>query len=449
MTERRTEPSRAASSESAAPETKRWSVPFFTIWTGQALSLVGSSVGGFALVWWLTRETGSATILAFSSLVATLPNVILGPIAGALVDRWPRRRVMIVADSLVALFSAALAVLALLGRLEVWHIYVIIFIRSLGGTFHWAAMQAATSLMVPKAQLSRVAGMNQTLQGVLSIITPPLGALLMELMALHIIMAIDVATAAFAVGPLLFVVVPEPQRDEPMPARIMRALAHDVRDGFVYIWKWSGMFIILVVAAILNGVVNPGFSLMPILVQNHFGGGALELGWMESAWGLGLVLGGIALSVWGGFKRRILTSMVGLLIGGAAFLLVGLAPATAFTMALIGMLFAGFGNPIINGPFFAVIQDVVDPKIQGRVLTAIGSLSGMAAPIGMAIAGPAADAFGVQIWFVLAGIVAILMALVLRAVPAVVNIEDHGRRLANADTGEVMMDAKASLEVEA
>ncbi len=162
-------------------QNKSWMAPFFIIWIGQALSLVGSQVGGFALVWWLTKESGgSATVLAGMTLIAMLPQVFLGPFVGALVDRLNRRRVMIVADSLIALFSAGLAVLAWLGVLEIWHVYVIMFIRSLGGTFHYAAMQASTSLMVPKSQLARVGGMNQTLYGVMNIITPPLGALLLE-----------------------------------------------------------------------------------------------------------------------------------------------------------------------------------------------------------------------------------------------------------------------------
>jgi MFS transporter, DHA3 family, macrolide efflux protein len=160
--------------DAAASRQRRWAASFFTIWTGQALSLVGSQVGGFALVWWLTQASGgSATVLATASLVAMLPSVVLGPVAGALVDRWSRRRVMIVGDSLVAAFSAWLGVMAWTGSLQIWHIYVIVFVRALGGTFHFTAMQAATSLMVPETQLARVSGMNQTLRGVLTSYLPP------------------------------------------------------------------------------------------------------------------------------------------------------------------------------------------------------------------------------------------------------------------------------------
>jgi len=421
--------------------TRAWAVPFFTIWIGQALSLVGSRVGGFALVWWLTRTSGSATVLATASLVATLPGVLLGPIAGALVDRWSRKRVLFVADSLVALFSAGLGLLAWTGRLQVWHIYVIMFVRALGGIFHWAAMQASTSLMVPKSQLQRISGMDRSLWGVMSIITPPLGALLMEVLDIPAIMAIDVLTAVFAIGPLFFVTIPQPKRRErSVETHRVASVWEDIQEGVVYLWRWTGMFIILVMAALLNGTVNPAFSLAPILVKDHFGGDAMQLGWVNSAWGIGIVLGGVVLSLWGGFKRKIMTSLVGLIGMGAGILVVAFTPASLFGMALIGMFVAGFMNPIINGPFMAIIQDVVEPDIQGRVFTVVNSMAGAAAPLGMAIAGPVADRFGVQAWFFAGGVTTLLLGLVAGFVPAVVTVEDQ-RRGAREDESDGVLAA--------
>ena len=423
------------STETAAK--RRWAAPFFTIWSGQALSLVGSRIGGFALVWWLTQASGgSATILAAASLVAMLPEVLLGPIVGALVDRWSRRRVMILADSLVALFSAALGVMAWAGTLRIWHIYLIMFIRALGGTFHWAAMQAATSLMVPKTQLARVSGMNQTLQGILKIATPPLGALAMNTLPLYVIMGIDVGTAIFAVAPLFFVQVPEPKQRARAPENPLVSLIADIKEGFAYIWHWTGVFIVMIVASLLNAVLNPAFSLMPILVTRHFNKGALELGWLESAWGAGMVAGGIILSAWGGFKRRILTSMMGLIGASVFFVLLGLAPSSAFWLAVIAMFGAGFMNPLMNGPFLAVLQDVVPPELQARTFTVIASLSGLATPLGMAIAGPLSDTWGVQVWFVIGGVFSLLMGIGLRVVPAVYHLED-GRAHTTEPTTEM------------
>ena len=193
-------------------EKSAWRMPFFTIWGGQAFSLLGSQLAQFALVWWLTEETGSATVLALATLVALLPQIFLGPVMGALVDRWNRRVVMIVADACIALVGLVLAYLFWSEALEIWHVYLVMFARALGGAVHWPAMQASTTLLVPKKELSRVGGMNQTLYGLLGITAPPLGALLMEWLPLHGIMLIDVATAALAIGPLFFIHIPQPER---------------------------------------------------------------------------------------------------------------------------------------------------------------------------------------------------------------------------------------------
>jgi DHA3 family macrolide efflux protein-like MFS transporter len=403
-----------------------WARPFFTLWAGQALSLVGSQVGSFALVWWLTQASGSATVLATASLVAMLPQVLLGPMIGALIDRWDRRRVMVVADAAIALFSAGLAYLLWVGRLQIWHVYAIMFARSLGGAFHWPAMQASTSLMVPKEQLARVGGMNQTLQGVLGIVTPPLGAFAMEIMPLYTIMVIDVITAAFAITPLLFVHIPQPERPEATETRKKPSLWRDVAAGFRYIWRWKGMFLVLVLATLINMMIHPAMSLLPVLVLRRFGGGALQLGWLNSAWGGGIIVGGLILSAWGGLKRRVVTSLLGLIGMGFGFLVVSLTPASAFWLGIAGLALAGTMNPICNGPLFALLQDVVAPDIQGRVFTVIGSLSGLAAPVGLAIAGPVADWLGVQAWFMIGGLLCVILGTAMFFTPVIMDLEAHG-----------------------
>ena len=409
-------------------QNKNWQLPFFTIWTGQQISLLGSMLASFALIWWVTKTTGLATTLAMLTLVQMLPRVILGPFAGALVDRWNRRAVMIVADSIVALFSAWLAYLFWTHSLSMWHIYVIMTVRAVGGTFHWTAMSASTSLMVPQEQLARVAGINQTTQGLWSIVSPPLGALLMSLLPLHGIMGIDVITAGLALVPLFFVDIPQPQRQQratSAQAVARPSLWQDVREGLLYIWQWPGLRAILIMAAFINFLLTPASALMPLMVTQHFGGEVLQLSWMESAWGGGVVIGGLTLSVWGGFKRRIVTSMLGLMGLGLGALIVGLAPATALWLAVGAMFLLGVMNPLTNGPINAIFQSLIPPDMQGRTFTVIGSASSAMAPLGMAIAGPTADHLGVGAWYVLGGIMCMLMGVIGFFTPSIMHIEDH------------------------
>ena len=410
------------------PHPARWAPRFFAIWTGQAFSLLGSMLVQFALVWWLTQTTGSATVLAMATLVAVLPGIVIGPFAGALVDRWNRRLIMIVADSLIALVTLWLIYLYATGRMQVWQVYVAMFLRAALGGFHWPAMQSSTSLMVPKEHLARVAGLNQTMMGVMNIISPPLGALLLSVLPLGKVLAVDVVTAGLAVLPLLFVTIPQPERaaSAAAPGAARASVWADLRAGLRYVAGWPGLLAILVMAMAINFVVNPAFSLMPILVTKYFGLGALQLGWLESVWGIGVVVGGLVLSVWGGFKRRVVTSLLGIIGMGIGTLIVGLSPVGAFTMALMGMLVAGFMNPIVNGPFMAVMQSSVAPEMQGRVFSLIQSASLAMMPLSLLLAGPLADKLGVRVWYVAGGVLCIVIGALAFAVPAIMQVEENG-----------------------
>jgi len=278
-----------------------WRRRFFTIWIGQQLSVVGSRAAQFALVWWVTDTTGSATVLATAAMVALVPQILLGPFVGALIDRWNRRTVMAVSDAFIALLSLGLALLFWSGRIALWHVYAIMLLRSIGETFHWPAMAASTTLMVPKRHLARIGGLNQTVLGILSILAPPLGALLMALLPLHAVMLVDVGTAAFAVIPLLILTIPQPAREHVDAVRRTPFLA-SAREGLRFVFSWPGLVVLIASASIVKIALQPAFSLLPLLVRNHFGGGAAELSLFQAIAGGGILLGGLILGVWGGVQ---------------------------------------------------------------------------------------------------------------------------------------------------
>ena len=406
---------------------KNWKRKFFLIWGSQAVSLVGSGLVQFALVWWLTETTGSVAILAGATLAAILPQIILGPFAGALVDRLNRRIVMIVADSAVATATGGLVLLFASGVIQPWHIFVVLFVRSVCGSFQFPALQASTSLMVPKEQLTRIAGLNQMLSGVLNIATPPLGALLMTLLPMFGVIAVDIVTAACAVVPLFFVTIPQPERQDAGAAISPRSLLRDVRQGMVYVRARPGLVIILFMAMVINFLFSPAGMLSPLLVKNHFLGGAWELSILQSASGAGIIIGSLILSAWGGFKKQAVTSMTGLIGMGLGTLIVGFTPATAFAMAVVGMVLSGIMNPITNGPFMVLLQTTVDPSYQGRVMTLVNSACMAMMPLGTLLAAPVADLLGIPAWYVIAGVACMLMGMLGLSIPAVVNLEDDMR----------------------
>jgi MFS transporter, DHA3 family, macrolide efflux protein len=346
----------------------KWQFRFFTIWIGQAFSMLGSHLVGFAFVWYLTDQTGSATILAVGSLMNLIPSIVIGPIAGAFVDRWNRKVVMAVFDSITALFTLLIAILFIFDFAQIWHIFLVMFIRSTCGQFQWAAMIASTSLMVPRQYLSRVAGANQTLQGLMNIIAPALGALFISLMPIQGILFVDVFTAALAVGPLLFFTIPQPQRNgtqATVPFQEKTSIWQDFSEGWKYVTGWPGLMAIIFLAMMVNFLVTPAFTLLPLVVTEHFSKGAYELGFINSAFGIGVIVGGLVLSAWGGFKNQMVTSLVALTTSGWAVLVVGLASPSMYLLALVGMALFGFLIQSSMAPLWRSCRQRLNQKYRG------------------------------------------------------------------------------------
>lgn len=405
------------------PESKVWATRFFTIWTGQAFSLFGSALVQFALIWWLTQKSGSATVLAIATLVGMLPQIVLGPFAGALVDRWNRRLIMMIADATIAAFSLLLAWLFATGNVQIWHVYLVMAIRSLGGAFHFPAMAASTPLMVPEQHLTRVNGLNQALQGINSLIAPPVGAVLLGVLPTQGILLIDVGTAMLAILPLLFLSIPQPLRHED-PLAPNKNLLHDIRDALAYIRTLPGFTAVIFMALFLNFLLVPTGALAPLLVTKHFGKGALDLAFLESAMGVGIIAGGILLGIWGGFKKKIVTSIIGIMGLGIGVMLTGLAPANLFFLAIVGYVVLGFTVPMANGPLGALMQSIVRPDMQGRVMALVQSGATAISPLGLLIAGPFSDLFGIRLWFWAGGMLCVLIAIGALFVPAIMNVEN-------------------------
>jgi len=399
---------------------------FSVVFAGQAFSLFGSRLVQFTIVWWLTQASGSASVLAFASIMALLPQVLLGPFAGSLVDRWNRRMVMIVSDGAIALAIVVLSFLYSQGSVEIWHIYVLMFVRSLLGAFQWPAFQASTSMMVSEEQLSRVAGFNQSLQGLVGIIAPPLGALLFEVLPIPFILGIDVATAVLAIGPLLFISVPQPAR-APSAEKGLRSVLSDMREGMRFVWDWKGLRYIMAISMIINFLISPAFTLLPIVVKEHFGGGAVELAWIQSASGIGMIAGGLLLGVWGGFKKRVVTAFTAVIVGGVFVIVFGLTPGSMLLLAIASMFIFSITNSIANGTFFAAMQATIPPEMQGRVFTLLMSLSGSMTPIGLAIAGPVADILGEMTWFLIGGATLSVMGTLVFFIPSIMNLEEDAQ----------------------
>lgn len=409
---------------------KGWALRFFPIWTGDALSVIATILVQFSLVWWFAKTTGSATALAFSSVVGLIPAIIVGPFAGVLVDRWSRRVVMMVANSCIALSTFALVLLFAANRIELWHVYLVLFVRSLCNTFNISSLQATTALMVPKEHLGRVAGINQTMSAAANIGGPPLGALLVHFLPMTGVLMIDVAAALLAIVPLIFIAVPRPAKVSTGNTAGGTSATYglvnvwsEFKEGFRYVIAWRGLSFFCLFAASINFLTAPLSALLPLLVTQYLGGDITQLGTLTSVYGIGALVGALTLSVWGGFKRRIVTTISGVTGMGVAVLLLAFSPVVGFPVALAAIFLIGTLAPITNGPIDALLQSTVAPEKQGRVFNLVSSLGGVAMPLGLIVAGPLADVIGLQTIIYGVGALLIMMAIAAFNSPVLLNIE--------------------------
>ena len=402
---------------------KNWAVRFFTLWTGQALSLLGSQLVQFAIIWHLTKTTNSATTLAIASMMGLLPQVLLSPFIGTWVDRGNRRLILMFADGTVAFATLGLAILFALGVVQVWHIYLALFIRAVAGGFHQSTFGASVVLLVPKDQLARVQGFNQALYGGMSIISAPLGAYLLAILPMQGILGIDVSTALFAVSIVFFTQIPQPERGEGASFTFWQ----DFAAGFRYIIAWRGLVILLGLVMVINFFYSATEPLTPLLITNHFDGDANKLGLWLSLFAAGNLMGGVILGVWGGFKRKVITAQLGLIFMGLSTGVIGLVSSDMFWAGLVANTIVGLLLPIINGSFGATLQAVIVPEMQGRVFAFVMSAAMLVSPIALIIAGPFADRFGIQPWFLIAGCSCAFMGVVGFFIPDVMGIENRSK----------------------
>ena len=400
----------ASTSEQEIPS--NWLTNFLPMFIGQVVSLLGSSLVQFALVWYVTKLTGSAAVLATASTIALLPQILIGPFIGALVDRWNRKKVMILADFIVALATAVLALLFAFNLIQIWHIYLIMFVRSLAGIFQGPAKTASVSLMVPEDQLTRLGGINQIVNGLTETFSPALGALLMELLPIQGVLAVDIVTAAIAILMLIFMVkVPQPNKTPSTQRVTPQSLLADVKSGFQYIVTWPGLLIVMLIASSINLFMAPVGNLMPLMVTEYFKGGATELAWLQAAMGIGAILGGALLGVWGGFKRKVVTVIIGILGISISVLAIGFVSPGSYLTTLLLSGINGIMLSFANGSFGPLLQTKVPSEKQGRVFTVLSSISLGLMPIGLLLSAPIADRFGVMTVYRIGGSLGMIIAI--------------------------------------
>jgi len=419
---------------------------FTIIWIGQLVSMFGTAMTNFALTIWAWQITGQATALALVGFFTFAPALLVTPFAGALVDRWSRKFVMMLSDLAAVLSTVVVLILYSTGNLQIWHLYATGVFSGTFGAFQFPAYSAAVTTMVSKKQYGRASGMLSSAQFASGIFAPSLAALFLVSIGIAGILTIDVVTFLVAIGALLLVHVPKPVTSlEGQKSR--GSLWTESIYGFRYISARTSLLALLMIFLCVNLLAPFAFTLLAPMILSRTGNDATILGMVQSTIGVSGMVGSIVLSVWGGPKRRIHGILLGLLLVtmGMLFLGVGQTPV----LWIIAAFFTIFFIPIINGSSQAIWQGKVAPDVQGRVFAARSMIAQIGTPVAMLLAGPLADnvfgpammpggslaelfgwlvgtgpGAGISLMFVIAGALGMLVALAGYAIPVVRNVED-------------------------
>lgn len=392
-----------------------WKRDFMVLWLGQAISIFTSSVIQMSIVWYLTDITGSAAVLTFATLVGFLPQAVLGPFTGVLIDRYNRKTIMIVSDIFIAASLMVLVIAGFFGELPIWLIMIVLFTRAIGTAFHTPSLQAITPLIVPKEELTRCAGYSQTFQSVSTLFSPAVAAVLYGILDINIIFLFDIAGAFFAVFTVSLIKIPSPKRDQTTQ---INSVISEAREGFEVLRKEPGMMALLLISMLYAMIYYPIGTLYPLISMTYFGGSVGHSSLIEISSSLGALIGAVALGNWGNRIDKIGSIKTSIACMGLGLIATGLLPPSGIKVFFVLAFLMGITLPFYHGVLSAIYQTKISEEYLGRIFSLTSSLTKFAMPLGLIVTGAFAEIIGVNRWFLISGILTVVIAMVASAMPS-------------------------------
>lgn len=390
---------------------EHWQRKYFTILAGQTVSLIGSSAVQFALIWWLAQDSDSAIILSLVGLAAFLPQMILGPFVGVWLDRWDRKRVVIIADLSTGVMALILSLWFLLGSPSYIGVITVIFVRALMGVFHTPSIQAIVPTLVPEKELVRANSWSQFLQSGAFMLGPVIGAAMFAAMPLWVILLTDLVGAI--VASIALGIVPVPKITFGLEEKHYLT---ELKEGFQVFQKDRPLLLVTIFGFFAMIFFFPLSSLFPLMTSSHFELSAWFASIVELSYAAGMMVGAFLIGLKKHWRDKLWAAQLANLLLGATVLGSGLAQPNAmgyWLFVTMCILMGGFGN-LFNIPFTAYMQETVAPEKLGRVFSLYNSIMSASMPVGLLIAGPVSESQGIAFWFAIAGsCICVLSALCL------------------------------------
>lgn len=397
-----------------------WRRKYLTIWFGQGISSLTTSIVQIALIWYITDTTKSAAILSAATLIGFVPQAVLGLFIGVLIDRYDRKKIMIISDIVMSLACLVLVFAAAAGNIPVWLILVVLCVRSIGSAFFEPSLQAVMPLIIPEDQLTKYAGYSQSFSSAAMVISPALAGMLYSLVRLEYILMLDALGAAVSISTLLITAIPplirrtadEIENENP-------GILREARDGYLEIKRVDGMRELLIIGALYAIIYFPIGTLYPFISLTYFKSGVEGSGLVESLFSAGSLIGSLLLGVVGGRIDKIRSLAGSMAIYGAGCTLTGLLSPDLFHIFVVLSFLMGVSVPFYFGIETAIFQIHIGGEYLGRVLSLSSSISMIAMPLGMLLSGALVDKIGINIWFLGCGIFTLCISVLPLVIPSV------------------------------
>lgn len=384
----------------------RWIKKIILFLTSQSLSLFGSSLVQYAITWHITLETQSGIMMAISIICSFLPTFFVSPFAGVWADRFNRKILIIISDTMIALSTLVVAILYLLGFNPMWMLFLVSAIRGLGQSVQIPAVGAILPQFVPEDKLTKVNGINGSIQALVNLVTPMISAAMLTIAPIEIIFFIDVITAVIAVFILFFLHVPTHAK-----ALEKQTISYysDLEAGMKYIRTNGFIKRFFAIAALFFLLITPAAFLTPLQVSRSFGDDVWRLSAIEIVFSVGVMAGGALMASWGGFKNKIHSMALSSLVMGMSTVALGMIPIFWIYMTIMGIF--GLVMPLFSTPVTVLFQEKVEEAYLGRVFGVYGMIHSVTMPIGMLIFGPLADVIKIEYLLVVSGAAILLLCM--------------------------------------
>ncbi|MCR8842756.1 MFS transporter [Paenibacillus sp. SC116] len=373
--------------------------------TAQTISLFGSSLVQYAIIWYITLTTSSGVMMTIATVCGFLPQIIISLFAGVWVDRYNRKKMIMLSDGIIAAATLILAILFFTGYKSVWLLFIVLLIRSAGTGIQTPAINALIPQIVPKEHLMKVNGIHSTISSLMMVLSPAASGAILSVATIETTLLIDVITAVIGISILLTISIPAYLQTENQ----YKSNLQGIIEGFAYLKHHAFIKRLLILLIVIMILASPAAFLTPLMVSRSFGAEMWRLTASEMTFGAGAVIGGALIATWGGFRNRMHTTAVACALYG--LMMIGLGVAPLFSVYLLFNVLIGITMPCFNTPITVLLQEQVDPSMHGRVFSFVQIASSCALPLGMMLFGPLADIVQVESLLIGTGICVLLCGI--------------------------------------